>query len=127
MNSQDISFVTVPKSNPLHHFQNSDRTKQYSEKKRLFPPRSIRTANGSHPFEVRYQLHSNDRRLRGLMFRKYIKGSPIKWSVFGNRTRYDPTELDVSLVIVATYIYAWYDEDREDRLNLDPWIESWEG
>ena len=104
LNTEGVSLVTVSKYTPSHLSLNDGDPKQYSEEKRLFPPRSIPTANGSLPFEVRYKVHKNDRRLRGLVFRKYINGSAIKWSVFENRTRLEPRELDVSLVIVATYV-----------------------
>ncbi|KNB44776.1 glycosyltransferase-like protein [Blastocystis sp. subtype 4] len=117
LNAEGVSIITVPRSTPFHLNLNEGDPKQRSEEKRLFQPRSIPTPNGSLPFEVRYKVHKNDRRLRGLIFRKYVNGTAIKWSVFENRTRFEPRELDVSLVIVAT----------EDRLNLDPWIEGWEG
>lgn len=106
LNAEGVSIITVPRSTPFHLNLNEGDPKQRSEEKRLFQPRSIPTPNGSLPFEVRYKVHKNDRRLRGLIFRKYVNGTAIKWSVFENRTRFEPRELDVSLVIVATYVYV---------------------
>ena len=102
-NTEGVPFVTVSKSSIFSLNKNESAPKKRSERKRLFPPRLIPTANGSLPFELQYGLHKNDRRLRGISFRKYVEGSAIKWSVFENPKRFEPEELDVSLVIVTTF------------------------
>lgn len=53
--------------------------------------------------ETSYSLQKNDRRLKGLVFRKIIQGRVEKWSVYEEAVIQDIDRFTVTLVVVSTY------------------------
>lgn len=57
--------------------------------------------------ETSYALQKNDRRLKGLVFRKMIQGRVEKWSVYEEAVIQDIDRFTVTLVVVSTYALVY--------------------
>ena len=52
--------------------------------------------------ETPHSLQKNDRRLKGLLFQKFIRGFKTKWSVYEEPTIKDLDRFTITLVVVFT-------------------------
>ena len=52
--------------------------------------------------EMPHSLQKNDRRLKGLIFQKFIRGFRTKWSVYEESTIKDLDRFTITLVVVST-------------------------